>query len=372
MKKISIIGAGIGGCAAALSFAQKGFDVSVIERMNTIFTEGAGILLYSNALKSLDNLSVLPEILSVGYSMDGHTQFLDDRSNLIGTVTYESIDSKYPAYVGIDRQKFLEILYNRAKNLGVKFHFDQKIIFLHEKENRVSIVLENDKTIENNDLVIAADGTNSFVRQKLWDNSQAVFSGFGLWHSMHDLHPMVKEKITVVLKDRRFGIIPVSESQMYIWASIKEPAKRYIPKSDQAKEMYREFNSVEGFLKDIINELPNISYAHYTSVEEVTVGDSWHKGRIVLLGDSAHASLPFMAQGAAMALQDSVVLADLVSKECDLEVSLKNYYSIRKPVVDTVQSMCRQIGISYNYSFVDLNKIQQSLNSFYKNKSFFN
>ena len=314
MKKILIAGAGIGGCAAALAMVQKGFEVTVLEKLDTIFTEGAGILLYSNALKSLDRLSILPEILETGYSMPGRTEFLDNRSNIIGTVTYKSIDDKYPSYIGINRQRFLDIIYKKAKLLGVEFRFNQKINYCTDTGNKISVTTESGNVIDNCDLLIVADGTNSCIRKQLWKGSESIFSGFGLWHSMHDLHPNVKEKIIVILDDRRFGIIPISDSQMYIWASIKENKKRWITRSDQAKEMYAEFKKVDGFLKDIIEELNDNLYVHYTAVEEVNVNDSWHKNRIVLLGDAAHASLPFMAQGGAMALQDAVTLSNLLSK----------------------------------------------------------
>jgi 2-polyprenyl-6-methoxyphenol hydroxylase-like FAD-dependent oxidoreductase len=369
--KIIVIGAGIGGCASAVAFAQKGYEVLVLEKLNTIFTEGAGICLYSNALKSLDSLSVLDQVLSAGYVMAGNTEFFNNESKLLGHVNYKSIDDSYPAYVGINRQTFLEILYNKAKSLGVEFKFSCEIIDTSQAPNTVSVTLKDGTKLLDYNLLIASNGTNSNIRKQYWENSSSVYSGFGLWHSMHKLHPMVKEKNVVVMPDRRFGVIPISNTQMYIWASLKQSEKIWVPKDMQAKLMYREFNNLSGFLKDIIEELNDAPYVHYTAVEEVTIDDSWHRGRIVLLGDAAHASLPFMAQGGAMALQDAVVLSKLVS-EYDLNTALDNYFTLRKPVVDTVQQMCRKIGTSYNESSVDLNKIQHGLNSFYSKTEFFN
>jgi 2-polyprenyl-6-methoxyphenol hydroxylase-like FAD-dependent oxidoreductase len=189
---------------------------------------------------------------------------------------------------------------------------------------------------------------------------------------MHELHADVKEKIVVVMDGRRFGVIPISNKQMYVWASLKEPLKKWILKDDQAKAMYQEFKNVEGFLKDIVEDLNSTPYVHYTAVEEVNITGGWHKGRIVLLGDSAHASVPFMAQGGAMALQDAVVLSNLISKNISVEDALTKYYSIRKPVVDTVQQMSRKIGSTYSDNVVDLNRAQSGLDSFYGNKQFFN
>jgi 2-polyprenyl-6-methoxyphenol hydroxylase-like FAD-dependent oxidoreductase len=368
--KILVIGAGIGGCASAVAFAQKGYEVLVLEKLDTIFTEGAGICLYSNALKSLDKLSVLDQVLSAGCVMAGNTEFFNNESKLLGYVNYKSIDSLYPAYVGINRQTFLEILYNKAKSFGVEFKFGCEVINTSQTSDTVLVTLKDGTTLLDYNLLIASNGTNSNIRKQHWENSSSVYSRFGLWHSMHKLHPMIKEKNVVVMPDRRFGVIPISTTQMYIWASLKQSEKNWIPKDMQAKVMYKEFNNVSGFLKDIIDDLTNAPYVHYTAVEEVTINDSWHRGRIVLLGDAAHASLPFMAQGGAMALQDAVVLSNLIA-EYDLNTALETYFKLRKPVVDTVQQLCRKIGLSYNESTVDLNKIQHGLNSFYSKSEFF-
>lgn len=368
MKHVLIAGAGLGGCAAAISFAQKGWKVTVIEKLQTIFTEGAGILLYSNALKSIEQLGALESVLESGAPMKGRTVFLNQDSQELGTVEYKSIDEKYPPYVGINRQVFLEILYNRATQLGASFLFDTKIISTDQDDDKVVAIC--DKTEITADLLVVANGTNSNIRNILWKGSQSTYSGFGLWHSMHNKHPKVNEKITVVMPDRRFGIIPISDSMMYIWASLALEEKRWIRKEDQAIQLKNEFSNLSGFLKEIIDDINEDTHVHYTSVEEVSINEPWHNGKIVLLGDAAHASLPFMAQGGAMALQDAVLLANLCSTK-DINVALTEYKTKRKPVVDTVQQMCRAIGKTYSDSTVNLEKVKLGLDAFYGNKTFF-
>jgi 2-polyprenyl-6-methoxyphenol hydroxylase-like FAD-dependent oxidoreductase len=371
MKRVLIAGAGIGGCAAAISFAQHGWKVTVVEKLKTIFTEGAGICLYSNALKTLDQLDVLDQVLKTGASMKGTTVFLDSDSKEIGIVNYKTVDTKYPAYTGINRQLFLEILFNKAVDLNVDFKFDTSIISCSQTDNLVTVVCDT-TTLVDYDLFIVANGTNSNIRKSLWPDSDSTYSGFGLWHSMHNMHPSVTEKVTVVMPDKRFGIIPMSDTQMYIWGSVAEPNKRWIDRIDQPAIMAKEFASLTGYLKDVIDELDKNSYVHYTSVDEVTINDAWHKGRVVLLGDAAHASLPFMAQGGAMALQDALVLGNLCSNTEDIESALVEYKARRKPVVDTVQQMCRNIGKTYSQSTVNLEKAQEGLDKFYSNTDFFN
>jgi 2-polyprenyl-6-methoxyphenol hydroxylase-like FAD-dependent oxidoreductase len=370
MKKVLIIGAGIGGCAAAISFAQQGWKPTVIEKLSTIFTEGAGILLYSNALKTLDHLGILDPILVAGESMQGKTDFLDSRSRLIGSIQYTPVDEKYPAYTGIQRQTFLEILYNKALSLNAEFVFGKTVKEYFQEGKTVSLHCNDGSVFSKYDLLIAADGINSQIRKQMWPDEKSKYSGFHVWHSMHQRHADVKEKITVVLNDRRFGIIPISKKLMYVWASVYNDQKIKIEKKDQPRIMREEFNNVEGFLKEIINGINDQTYVHFTAVEEVSLKENWYKDNVVLLGDAAHASLPFMAQGAAMALHDAFILGNSVSSS-SLDIAFKNYQNIRKPVVNTVQQMCRSIGSSYNQEIVDLNRIQKSMDEFYGNKNFF-
>lgn len=372
MKKVLIIGAGPGGCAAAIAFSQIGWNVTVLEKFSKVTTRGAGILLYSNGLKSLDKLNVLDKVLATGSQGQGIQPFYDENANVLGTAKFHSVDPNYPSYVGIDRRKFLDILYQRAVLLGCKFHFETKAVEFNQDSNGITVICENSIVFENYDLLIASDGLNSQVRKKFWENAESTYSGFGLFHSTHPRHPMIDEKIAVFMPGKRFGVIPMSDDYMYIWASVHQPEKKYIDPIEQPKFMHEEFKNVSGFLKDIIDQLINEDvYVHYTSVEEVTINDTWHKGRVVLLGDAAHAATPFMAQGGSMSLQDACVLTELLIEDQNLDTSLRNYAELRKPVVKAVQQMSKNMGLSYKNTTFDIEKIQNNIDKFYLNDTYF-
>jgi 2-polyprenyl-6-methoxyphenol hydroxylase-like FAD-dependent oxidoreductase len=225
---------------------------------------------------------------------------------------------------------------------------------------------------EKYDLLIASDGLNSRTRKHFWKDSEPFYSGFGLYHSTHKLHPEVKEKLTVIMPNKRIGITPISKDEMYLWASTPQPEKKYIDPADQPRSMYEEFQGLSGFLNDVIDELINEDiYVHYTSVDEVRINDVWHDNRIVLLGDAAHASTPFMAQGGAMAMQDACTLAKLINEIPDLNEALTKYAKLRIPVVKKIQDMSKKAGMAYLNPIVDLEKTQQFLNEFYLDQSNF-
>lgn len=366
--KVLVQGAGIAGCSVALALARQHFDVTVVEKRSQIFTDGAGIVLYSNALKCLDEIGVLENILKTGVSMQGRTEIWDYNSSLIGIVNYPTVDIKYPSYVGINRKSFLKILYEGAVASGVKFLFgtttDATTINGDSKE---SVVFSNG-TRSNYDLVIAADGTNSTLRNHLFDDQQSVFTNYGLWHSLHKRRESVNEKITVIGKSCKLGLVPLSDDTMYVWASKPEHEKVYIEKDLQPRVMKETFSSFTGLIGEIVDEIDNDTYVHYTAVEEVHLPKPWFKGNVVFIGDSAHASLPFMAQGGAQGLQDSVSLAQILIRSNSLDENLNAYTNFRFNVAKLVQDTSSRIGNNYRVdSPFDIIAAQKGADAFYRN-----
>lgn len=369
--RVLIQGSGIGGCATAIGLSKLGYDVTVVEKRKELFTDGAGILLYSNALKFLDKLGVLPQVLTQGDRMSGDTKFYDMHSNFLGTVNYKPIDPHYDAYVGINRTSLLTILYNDAVTNNVKFVFDATIELDSLTGSTNDTIRLSNGTESKFDLVVACDGTNSPIRRKLIKDSESKYTGYGLWHSLHKRRPEIDEKVTVIGEGCRMGIIPLSKDYMYIWASLIEPEKIYIDKKDQPRVMREKFSCFTGLMGDIINELDDDSYVHFTAVEEVHLEKPWYVGNVVFLGDSAHASLPFMAQGGAQALHDCVSLCQILSKEQPLNISLNEYSNFRYDIAKTVQRTSNLIGSGYQSTNVDLEKTQKGLDLFYTNKQNF-
>jgi len=371
--KILIQGAGIAGCYVAAALSQQGHNVTVVEKKSNIFTRGAGIVLYSNALKCLDYIGVLDKILLKGCTLSGDTEFWSYDSKLLGKVYFPSIEKKYPSYVGINRYEFLKILYKTASRYKVKFHFN--CFILNETLNGYlnSKVSLNNGISDNYDLIIAADGTNSSIRQHLFKNQQSVFTNFGLWHSLHLRRPEINEKIIVIGDGFRLGFVPLDNEYMYTWAAMPEESKYKIPIEQQPAAMKEKFSShCNGLVKEIIDEIDSLTHVNFTCVEEVNLPKPWNKGNIVFIGDSAHASLPFMAQGGAQALQDAATLTQLLNLDSNLDNVLKMYVDYRYDIARYVQTQCRQIGLGFkSKDNFDLKISQSKVDDFYLNEKNF-
>jgi 2-polyprenyl-6-methoxyphenol hydroxylase-like FAD-dependent oxidoreductase len=369
--KILIQGAGIGGCAAALYLSKLGHNVTVAEKRSQLFTDGAGILLYSNALKYLDKIGVLENVLAQGLPMAGQTGFYNMNSEFIGNVEYQSIDPKYPAYVGIDRTSLLKILYEQSLLNGVIYYFGSSIELSTLTGVPGDAVTLANGVCDTYDLIVACDGINSAIRNKLVDQAVVQYTGYGLWHSLHRRRPEINEKITVIGSGCRIGFIPLNSEFMYAWASMPEPEKIYINPEHRPAAMKQKFSCFTGLIGELIEEIDQSTYVHFTCVNEVKMPKPWFFGNVVFVGDSAHAALPFMAQGGAQALHDVVSLGQWLSRNLALPEALTKYSEFRYNVAKTVQDFSNAIGSSYQSNSVDLNKVKQGLDMFYKNPNNF-
>lgn len=372
--KVLIQGAGIAGCYVAAALSQQGHNVTVVEKKSNIFTRGAGIVLYSNALKCLHYIEVLDQILSRGCVLSDDTEFWKSDSEFLGKVHFPTIDKRFPSNVGINRYEFLKILFETATNNSVKFNFNCFIINETLDGNIDSKITLSNGYSDRYDLIIAADGTNSSIRQHLFANQQSVFTNFGLWHSLHPRRSEINGKKIIVIGDGfRLGFVPLDNEYMYTWAAMPEESKYKIPFEHQPAAMKEKFSShCNGLVKEIIDEIDSLTHVNFTCVEEVNLPKPWNKGNIVFIGDSAHASLPFMAQGGAQALQDAATLTQLLNVDSNLDNVLKTYVDYRYDIAKYVQTQCRQIGLGFkSKDNFDLKISQSKVDDFYLNEKNF-
>lgn len=351
-KKIAVIGAGLGGIFSSILFANEhGAHIDIFENSAKLQTNGAGILLYSNALIDLKRIGLLPQILKNGFKMYGNTDIVDYNNNNLGMLTYKSLDVDIPPYLGINRHLLLKILYDESIKKNVNFIFDSKTLPLDE--------------FENYDLIIAADGVHSSMRSYFWKNLfEKQYSGFCLWHVLHTGTHFFTDKNLVILPNKRFGVIPTSPNSLYFWASIKLEDPPLLNKKEQTNLLKESFNICTGTLKELFTKITDDTYVHFSPVYEVEIKDKWHNKNIVLLGDAAHASLPFMAQGSAMAFHDAILLSEIIDWN-NLDESLTEYYNSRKPITDIMREQSRRIGETYGLSSINIEKTQTNLDNFY-------
>ena len=345
VEKVLVVGAGIAGCCAAIALAARGFRVRLIEKQDEWRFQSSGIFVYSNGLAHLRDIGVLDDVLSAGYVIDnGRNVYFDHRGeHLVDTFYPTADDGRAPAILGIKRAELHRVLANRLQHFGLSAELGTTVGSFDQIGDSVAIVLSNG-AVENFDLVLGTDGLRSQIRKLAGFDIKPRYSGFGVWRSVHDRPAELRDKIMMMGPGKRFGIMPISADKLYTFGTIVEPEGKWYDPQAWPEMMAAKFREFEGPARRFIEELGPKSEVLYTAVEEIVMPLPWHAGRVVLLGDAAHASTPFMGQGGAMGVQDAVVLARLLDSDNDIHVILAAYGAARGPLCRFAQDVSRQVG----------------------------
>ncbi|MGJ3507781.1 FAD-dependent oxidoreductase [Enemella sp. A6] len=344
-QDILLVGAGIAGCAAAIALAERGHHVRLIERESVWAFASSGIFLYSNALQSLEHLGVLPAVLSAGFVIpQGRNVYLDHTGRELAVTHYPTArDGAIPAIAGIKRAELHRVLADRLGDLGVVTQLGTTISTLNEVGEKVRVTL-SDGTMNEFDLVVGCEGVRSPLRQRVAPGNQPRYSGFGIWRSVHRRPPDLVDKIMMMGVGTRLGIMPISDDRLYLFGTVHDPAKRRHEPATWPERMAAAFAEYADPARQFLDELGPESEVLYTAVEEVDLPPPWHRGRVLVIGDAAHASTPFMGQGGAMALEDAVVLARLLDQSDEVDAVCQAFTALRHPVCTFARDESRKVG----------------------------
>jgi 2-polyprenyl-6-methoxyphenol hydroxylase-like FAD-dependent oxidoreductase len=173
---------------------------------------------------------------------------------------------------------------------------------------------------------------------------EPVDTGFGVWRSIHRRPAHLVDKIMMMGVGKRLGIMPISDDQLYVYATTNEPGHPVYDPATLHQTMREKFADFGGPARAFLDDLRDPSQAFYTVVEEVRLPLPWSRGRVTLIGDAAHASTPFMGQGGAMAMEDSIVLAEMLAQDADVAQTLTAFGARRQPKCQFVQEASRRVG----------------------------
>lgn len=337
VETVLVIGAGIGGLAAAVGFAARGAKVTVVERRHSNDVLGVGINQPGNSLRVLRDLGVLDEIIDAGFTYD-RLQYHDRDGNLV-VDALSSLGGDVPANCAVRRAALGSALYNAAKIAGATIIHDIEVRELLDDGGKVSIVGDEDK-LGDFDLAIAFDGMNSAIRGQLFgDDCRPVFTGHAVWRVTMPRDPSVNCCQLFHGVDTKAGLIPISQDEMYLFLVSREGGNpRHAPAEFHALLIDRlgEYTGLIGRLRDSLQRDAAIVYS---PLSEILLADHWHKGRIVVAGDAAHLSAPHLTQGAAMALEDAALLVDMIDRDIPLDLSLTEFARRRVSRVGLVQKV---------------------------------
>jgi len=342
VRKVIVVGAGIGGLGAGAALADRGVDVEIVEIRPEPNVYGVGINQPANSLRALKALGVLDQVRAVGFEWDT-TTFNDHRGNLVVSVPSGMGGDDVPPNVGLTRRELHDILIGAAERAGARITYSTTVDSVDD--NGAARVRLSDGREEEVDLVVAFDGINSVQRKRLFgDAYDPVYTGYGVWRVTVPRPAGIDYTALYQAPGSKAGHIPLSDELMYLLLVHPEPHHARFDRSRHVDMLRERLAPFEGIVGDIREALKDSDDVVYAPLSEVMLPAPWFRGRVLLCGDAAHACTPHITQGAAMALEDAVVLPEeLARTELSLADRLQSFCERRYPRAKLVQDVSRGI-----------------------------
>jgi 2-polyprenyl-6-methoxyphenol hydroxylase-like FAD-dependent oxidoreductase len=346
--RILVIGGGIGGLTSAIALRARGFDVDLIERDPDWSVYGVGIIQQSNVIRAMAELGLLDEYLSAGCGFDTVEIYIPTGQRVASVPSPQLVPGK-PANVGIARPALQKVLADRARSAGAQIRLGVTAEALDEDESGVAARF-SDGSSGRYDLVVAADGIYSATRSLLFPDAPAPeFTGQSVWRYNFP-RPADHQGLWVFNGPTGVGLVPMSDAQMYMYVTTPEPDNRRYADDELAAAMRSKLAKVPApQIQALASQITDDDEVVYRPLETFFLDGPWHKGRVVLVGDAVHATTPHLGQGAGMAIEDAIVLADELAKAEAPEDAFRAYRDRRvercRYIVTASRAICDgQIG----------------------------
>lgn len=334
--RILIVGGGLAGLSLAIALRRTGAAPELVERSPAWPAVGAGIVLHANAVRALRALG-LGEAIEAASAPLPRWGFYDQQGRRLCETDLADLWREVGPCLGITRIRLQEILLTAAP--AVPCRLGVALTGLTQDGHRASVTFA-DGSVGEYDLVVGADGINSTVRRLAISPVPPQYADTMIWRSVIPARPPGTDHMMIFTGERcLFGLVPVEDGSTYGFAVLG--GERFDdPPAGRLERLRQRFEGFGGPVPAYLAGLQRDDQIHFGPVEWVELS-CWHSSRVVLTGDAAHATPPHMAEGGAMAIEDAVVLAQLLHGADTIVDGLDRYQARRRPRVQWVQQQSR-------------------------------
>lgn len=330
VSKVLIIGGGFSGMSAAIQLRKQNIETHLLEIDPGWGADGAGISLGGATLRAFRTLGILESFLEHGSAQDG-VEITTPNGHLIETIpTPRLARPDVPGAGAIMRPVLARILADRVTGSGTRVRLGQTYESIEPDADGVSVTF-TDGDSDRFGLVIGADGLNSKLREWLFPEApKPQYTGQGVWRAVVSRPAEVNTLKMWVGPHLKLGLNPVSGEQAYLFLTEHSEQRQHIAESEQAARLKALL--VNHFTDPVVHELAaqiSESSVMYRPLDSLLLPQPWYRGRVVLIGDTVHATTPHLASGACIGIEDAIVLAEELGRHDKVEAAFEAFQNRR-------------------------------------------
>ena len=342
IKRAIIIGGGIGGLCAAISLRRMGVEVAVYEQAQELRAIGAGLTIWANAIKALRKLGLADEVLGAGSRIE-RGELRTSSGRVLSRSHPGELEQRFgEPTIAIHRADLHEILLKALPPEAVRL--GARCVQFQEDRESVTATF-SDGHMDRAQLLVGADGIHSVIREQLFPEVQPRYSGYTTWRGVVQTRDEAALGTTSESWGcgARFGIVRIDKERVYWFSTANVEAGRKLAPAESKSFLLDHFKDWHHPVKLLIESTPPEHILH-NDIYDIAPMKKWHRGRAVLLGDSAHATTPNMGQGACMAIESSLALARALRQEEELSAGLNRYERERMARTAWITNQSWRIG----------------------------
>ncbi|MFF3503432.1 FAD-dependent oxidoreductase [Streptomyces sp. NPDC003247] len=329
-RSVLIVGGGIAGLTAAIALARTDWEVEVVEANPDWSVAGWGLSLTGPSLRALDRLGLADECLAAGYGIAEITN-CDSAGEPTSVIALPRLLGEgRPAQAGLGRPALHRILREEAERRGAVLRTGATVTSLAQRGSEVDVQV-SDGTSRTVDLVVGSDGIRSAVRGLLGIEAESHYGGQMVWRALVPRPDWVQSLHTFTGMEHNAGIIPISQDRAYVFVTENGAEPGVLPADELDWRMRDLIAGFTGRVKPIRDSIGDPADVVRRPVTTSLVAGAWHVGHTVLIGDAVHAPSPQMVSGAALAIEDGILLADELASGDPVETALKRFGARREP-----------------------------------------
>jgi salicylate hydroxylase len=354
--RAAIVGGGIGGLSAANALHRRGIDVAVFEQADALGEVGAGVFIYPNSLRQLERLGLGEALAAVGAKVGNGSQYCRMDGTLVGPILTTDSNGWNGMY-GMHRADLLQVLADALPPVAIRT--GHRCIHLEQTDSAAQLQFANGEIAEA-DVVIAADGIQSTLQKYVSEPKPPEYSGSRAYRGLiarEKLSEWREEAHQVWMGDgKHFMVFPVRSGRLLNYVGFVPTRNETIESWSAVGDRDELAASFAGWDQRVVGLLEKVETCFWWGLYDRRPLAAWTKGRLVLLGDAAHAMLPHLGQGANQAIEDGFALAVLLEGRASSEVVdvLPQYEKLRRVRTDVIQAEARQNGLRYDSKYESL------------------